>query len=178
MVRLLSRLLLLTVFAVPVVLAGTDFWMAAREGKVACVSPNLPMKTCVVMTSFVWETDGTVTSIETGGFPSQPDLTITASTKGRVQGPKFCYVASKDAFDVVSIKRAGVPIPASEFEKFEDAFTEISRPIYGSEFCAEFEFSEVIEFFTVQMFLDGSPIEDGRYSGVWVDVDDGFKLQH
>ena len=90
--------------------AATDPLASARAGKLQCASPNVEKKTCMGLSSYKVNPDGSFESVTTIVVAPQPLITMEVKAPGTVKDGALCSPIRKADFEGAAFKMDGKPL--------------------------------------------------------------------
>ncbi|RYY35729.1 MAG: hypothetical protein EOP59_15170 [Sphingomonadales bacterium] len=143
----------------------------ARAGKVQCVTPNDANKTCMGVTTYKVNADGSFETETTLMIAPSPLITMTVKAPGNVQGNALCGPVDKADFAAATILMDGQPANDAMAAAVRAQLSGAIAPMDGKMSCG----TEAADG-TVTVTLDGVARPDMTLKTKWVSPSDGYKV--
>ncbi|RYD94005.1 MAG: hypothetical protein EOP61_22475 [Sphingomonadales bacterium] len=143
----------------------------ARAGKVQCVMPNEATKTCMGLTSYKINADGSFETTTTLLIAPQPLITMTVKSPGTVKDGALCGPVNKADFEAALIEMDGKPANDAVVSAVRGQMAGALAPMDGKMGCG----TEAPDG-TVTVTLDGVAHPEMTQKTKWVNPGDGYKV--
>ena len=154
--------------------AATDPLASARAGKLQCASPNVEKKTCMGLSSFKVNPDGSFESVTTIVVAPQPLITMEVKTPGTVKDGALCSPIRKTDFEAATFKMDGKPLDEAMATAIRTQIVGSITPMLDKMGCAR-ETPDGAAF-KAEVTLDGVAHPELTQRVSWVKPEDGYKL--
>jgi len=147
---------------------------AAKAGKLQCSNPNLEKKTCMALSSFKLNADGTFQSTTTLVISPQPLLTMEVKSTGSVKDGAVCGPIRTEDFEAATFQMDGKPADPAMANAIRPQVVASIAPMAGKLGCTR----EIPDGATAkaEVTLDGVARPEMTQRVLWVKPDDGYKL--
>ncbi|NIJ18566.1 hypothetical protein FHS95_000235 [Sphingomonas naasensis] len=154
--------------------AAADPLAPARAGKVQCANPNVEKKTCMGLTSYKLNPDGSFETSTTLLIAPQPPITMDVKSSGKRVGDQLCAPIRKEDFEAATFKIDGTPLDAATATSIRGQILGSLAPMIGKMGCSrETPDGAVLK---AEVTLDGVARPELTQRVLWVMPEDGFKL--
>lgn len=141
--------------------AAADPLAAAKAGKLQCANPNVEKKTCLGLTSYKVNPDGSFLTTTTVMVAPQPVVTMEVKSAGTVKDGALCAPIRTSDFEAASIRMDGKP-------------ADPAMSLAGKMGCTrETPDGAVLK---AEVTLDGVVRPELSQRTLWVSPQDGYKL--
>ena len=163
---------LILLLAVPQTAA--DPLAPARAGKLQCANPNVEKKTCMGLTSYKLNGDGSFETTTTLLIAPQPPITMEVKSTGKLVGDQFCAPIRKEDIEAATFKMDGAPLDATTAGTIRAQILGSVTPMLGKMGCTrETPDGAVLK---AEVTLDGIARPELTQRVLWVKPEDGYKL--
>lgn len=169
---MIEALLLLLASAAPQVTG--DPLASARAGKLQCANPNVEKKTCMGLSSYKLNPDGSFESTTTIVIAPQPLVTMEVKAPGTVKDGALCGPIRKADFEAATLKVDGKPLDEAKASTIRTQVVGAITPMLDKMGCAR-ETPDGAGF-KVEVTLDGVAHPEMTQRVLWVKPDEGYKL--
>lgn len=169
---MIEAFLLLLAGAAPQTAA--DPLASAKAGKLQCANPNVEKKTCMGLSSYKVNPDGSFQSVTTIVVAPQPLITMEVKAPGTVKSGALCGPIRKADFEAATFKIDGKPLDEATASAIRTQIVASIAPMLDKMGCAR----EVADGagFKAEVTLDGVAHPEMTQRVLWVKPDEGYKL--
>lgn len=154
--------------------AAADPLASARAGKLQCANPNVEKKTCMGLSSYKVNPDGSFESVTTIVVAPQPLITMEVKAPGTVKDGALCGPIRKADFEAGTFKMDGKPLDDAIANAIRAQVIGSITPMLDKMGCAR-ETPDGTAF-KVEVTLDGVAHPEMTQRVLWVKPGDGYKL--
>ncbi|MES2989231.1 MAG: hypothetical protein V4808_15120 [Pseudomonadota bacterium] len=165
---MLTMLFLIAASASP---QAADPLAPARAGKIQCVTPNEATKTCMGLSTYKINADGSFETSTTLLIAPTPLITMTVKSPGTVKDGALCGPVRKADFEAAAIEQDGQPANEAMAGAVRSQVAGAIAAMDGKMGCG----TEAADG-TVTVTLDGVARPDMTQKTKWVDPSEGYKL--
>lgn len=169
---MIEAFFLLLATAVPQ--AAADPLASARAGKLQCANPNVEKKTCMGLSSYKVNPDGSFESVTTIVVAPQPLITMEVKAPGTVKDGALCGPIRKADFEAGTFKMDGKPLDEAMANAIRAQVIGSITPMFDKMGCAR-ETPDGTAF-KAEVTLDGVAHPEMTQRVLWVKPEDGYKL--
>lgn len=146
----------------------------AREGKLECVTPNPATKTCMAMSSYAAQPDGSWKTTTTVMIAPAPLTTMETTTVLRAEGDAVCGTVLEADFKAAKFVSGGTPLTAEQAAPISSQLLAAIAPLVGKKACSRMvPDGEAIK---TEATLDGAPAPYLNQRLIWVKPSDGYRV--
>lgn len=147
---------------------------AARAGKVQCSNPNVEKKTCLGITTYKVNPDGSFDTTTTVMVAPQPVVTMEIRSSGTVKDGALCAPIRAADFEAATFQMDGKPADAAMAGAMRAQVVAAIAPMAGKTGCTR----EVPDGATAkaEVTIDGVARPELTQRVLWVLPKDGYKL--
>lgn len=169
---MIEALFLLLTAAAPQ--AGADPLASAKAGKLQCANPNVEKKTCLGLTSYKVNPDGSFMTTTTVMVAPQPVVTMEIKSAGMVKDGALCAPIHTSDFEAASIQMDGKPADPAMASAIRGQVVASIAPMNGKMGCTR----EMPDGVTAkaEVTIDGVVRPELGQRVLWVKPDEGYKL--
>jgi hypothetical protein len=169
---MIEAIFLLMTAAVPQV--AVDPLAAAKAGKLQCANPNVEKKTCLGLTSYKVNPDGSFLTTTTVMVAPQPVVTMEVKSAGTVRDGALCAPIRTSDFEAASIQMDGKPADPAMAGAIRAQVVASIASLAGKMGCTrETPDGAVLK---AEVTLDGVMRPELSQRTLWVSPQDGYKL--
>ena len=154
--------------------AAADPLASAKAGKLQCANPNIEKKTCMGLSSYKVNPDGSFESVTTIVVAPQPLITMEVKAPGTVKDGALCGPIRKADFEAGTFKMDGKPLDEAMANAIRAQVIGSITPMLDKMGCAR-ETSDGTAF-KAEVTLDGVAHPEMTQRVLWVKPEDGYKL--
>lgn len=143
----------------------------ARAGKVQCTSPNEAHKTCMGLTTYKINTDGSFETVTTLMIAPTPLITMVVTSPGHVMGGALCGPVRRSDFEAAVIQMDGQAANEAMAGAVRGQVSGAIAAMDGKMGCG----TEAADG-TVTVTLDGVARPELTQKTRWVNPADGWKV--
>ena len=154
--------------------AAADPLASARAGKLQCANPNVEKKTCMALSSYKLNPDGSFESTTTLVVAPQPLITMEVKAPGTVKDGALCGPIRKTDFDAAKFQMDGKPLDEAMAGAIRTQVVGSITPMLDKMGCAR-ETPDGAAF-KAEVTLDGVAHPEMTQRVLWVKPEDGYKL--
>ena len=169
---MIEALFLLLAAAAPQ--AAADPLAPAKAGKLQCANPNIEKKTCLGLTRYTANPDGSFVSTTTVMVAPQPVITMEVKSAGTVKDNTLCAPIRSSDFEAASIQMDGKPADPAIAGAIRAQVVASIAPMAGKMGCTR----ETPDGATAkaEVTLDGVLRPELTQRVLWVKPEDGYRL--
>ncbi len=169
---MIEALLLLLTAAAPQ--AAADPLAPAKAGKLQCANPNVEKKTCLGLTSYKVNPDGSFATITTLMVAPQPVITMEVKSAGTVKDGALCAPIRTSDFEAATFQMDGKPADAAVASAIRAQVVASLAPLAGKTGCTRETPDGAVS--KAEVTIDGVVRPEMTQRVLWVKPDDGYKL--
>jgi hypothetical protein len=154
--------------------AAADPLAAAKAGKLQCANPNVEKKTCLGLTSYKVNPDGSFTTITTVIVAPQPLVTMEVKSAGTVRDGALCAPIRTSDFEAASIQMDDKPADPAVASAIRAPVVASLASLAGKMGCTRESADGAVS--RAEVTIDGVPRPELTQRVLWVKPDEGYRL--
>ena len=168
---MIEAIVLLLTAAAP---QAADPLAPAKAGRLQCTNPNVEKKTCLGLTSYQLNPDGSFVSTTTVMVAPQPVVTMEVKSAGTVKDGALCAPIRTADFEAATFQMDGKPADAAMASAIRGQVVASIAPLAGKLGCTR----ETPDGATAkaEVTIDGVVRPELGQRVLWVKPEDGYKL--
>jgi hypothetical protein len=161
----------LLILAATAPMQAADPLAEARAGKIQCVNANTANKTCMAISTYTLNKDGSYETATTLLIAPQPLITMTVKSAGIVKDGALCGPVRKADFAAATLEMDGAPVNEAMASAIRAQVLGSVEAMDGKMGCG----TEAADG-TVTVTLDGVAHPEMTQKALWVRPDEGYKV--
>lgn len=154
--------------------ASADPLKEAHSGKLQCYRPDTARKTCLALSGYATQSDGTILNNADALFAVQPPLVMRTTSVVAVKGEAVCGSMRQADIEHAEFLADGKKVPESQAAAIRAQIIPMLRSQFGKEVCATYAPSGKKMSATVT--IDGVANPALTQEFVWVKPEEGYKV--
>jgi hypothetical protein len=146
----------------------------ARAGKIQCIAPNKPKKSCIGLGTYTVRPDGSFDAVMNVIVSPTPRITMETRSTGKVEGDAVCSTVLKQEYAEAKITIDGAPAEEATAQAIRGQIVGAVAPLEGKKACSR-EVPEG-ELSRVDVTVDGTARPELTQRVIWVRPDEGYTL--
>ena len=147
---------------------------SAKAGKLQCANPNLEKKTCLGLTSYKVNPDGSFATVTTLMVAPQPVITMEVKSAGTVKDGALCAPVRTSDFEAASLQMDGKPADPAIASAIRAQVVASIAPLAGKTGCTRETPDGTVS--KAEVTIDGVPRPELTQRVLWVKPEEGYKL--
>lgn len=165
---------LLLLLAPTAVQGNGDPLAHARAGKLQCGSPNIEKKSCMSLTRYAVQSDGSYEAVTTLLIAPSPVITMEVKSSGKAQDGMLCGTVRQSDFAAGTLTADGKPAEPAMIDAIRAQVAGAIAPMDGKLGCARETRDGVVN--KVEVTLNGVAHPEMTQRALWVAPGDGYEL--
>ena len=157
-----------------VVLADDDPFGLAKSGKLECFAPDTDKKTCLDISHYTWQPDGTVLMEDEMAVSTHPLISMMVKSLGTVEGSSACVTVAGYSLKNVTFFKEGMPMSEEESVNYLQTANSKNAKLLGKKVCMDI--SPIGSLFITQFTVDDTPLPAATNRLKWIGADEGYVL--
>ncbi|MDT8758346.1 hypothetical protein MZO42_06530 [Sphingomonas psychrotolerans] len=147
---------------------------SAKAGKLQCANPNVEKKTCLGLTSYKVNPDGSFATVTTLMVAPQPVITMEVKSAGTVKDGALCAPVRTSDFEAASLQMDGKPADPAIASAIRAQVVASIAPLAGKTGCTRETPDGAVS--KAEVTIDGVARPELTQRVLWVKPEDGYKL--
>jgi len=148
----------------------------ARTGQLQCYRPDIAARTCVALSGYARNPDGSYRNPSEIPLPIAPLTTFKSVVRVVVHDGAVCGKITAADLDAGTFFRSGKPVSAAAARPLRDVLKRTMARLIGREVCTTYTPEEGGDQLIAQVTVDGNYVQAADAPVLWVSPSDGFRV--